>query len=64
MVQGHNPERENEKDVRCSKVMAERVPFPEGARGEDTDKSGCKPKLNRDIDDRKEVLSSLTFRSF
>ena len=62
VVQGHEPERGNEKDVGCSKKMAERASYPECARVENFNNS--KPKLNRDIDDRKEVLSSVTFSFF
>ena len=62
VVQGHEPERGNEKDVGCSKKMAERVPYTECVRVENFNNN--KPKLDRNIDDRKEVLSSLTFSFF
>ena len=62
VVQRHESERGNEKDLGCSKKMAERVPYPECVRVENFNNN--KPKLDRDIDDRKEVLSSLTFFFF
>ena len=62
VIQGHEPERGNEKDVGCSKKMAERVPYTECVRVENFNNN--KPKLDRNIDDRKEVLSSLTFSFF
>ena len=61
VVQVHDLEKGNEKDVEHSKEKAERVPFPECAGVEKVNNGYCEPESTRDT---KEVTLSLTLSHF
>ena len=64
VLQGQDPKKGNKKDTQHRRETDELVPTPECPREKKVDNSCCKPELNRDTDDMKEVLLILTFSYF